>query len=238
MDARCWDGFFLPFFVQNGYPCYAISLRGHETHRGWWTIHSARMRDYVMDVETAVAQIPESPVLIGHSMGGHVVQKYLQKHDAPAAILMASIPPFGAWKSLLRTLRIHTLDFLRDALLFRRNVLRVSPEQLQKHCFSPDLPRDRLMKYHPRLHLESLPAMLDMLILDRPRTEGISPKTPLLILGAQHDILFHPDDVRITAQALHAPCTIFPDTAHNMMHDVRPEPVAACILDWLSKNGF
>jgi non-heme chloroperoxidase len=34
-------------------------------------------------------------VLIGHSMGGMVLQKYLEKREAPAVVLMSSVPPQG-----------------------------------------------------------------------------------------------------------------------------------------------
>jgi alpha-beta hydrolase superfamily lysophospholipase len=34
-------------------------------------------------------------VLIAHSLGGFVVQRYLENHDAPAAVLVASVPPQG-----------------------------------------------------------------------------------------------------------------------------------------------
>jgi alpha-beta hydrolase superfamily lysophospholipase len=35
--------------------------------------------------------------LISISMGGFIVQKYLEKYDAPAAGLQASAPPITAW---------------------------------------------------------------------------------------------------------------------------------------------
>lgn len=38
----------------------------------------------------------------GHSMGGYVVQKYLETHDATAGVLMASAPPQGAMGASLR----------------------------------------------------------------------------------------------------------------------------------------
>jgi pimeloyl-ACP methyl ester carboxylesterase len=53
------------------------------------------MGDYLDDVQSATDSLGSQPVLIGHSMGGFIVQKYLAKRRAPAAVLMASIPPQG-----------------------------------------------------------------------------------------------------------------------------------------------
>jgi pimeloyl-ACP methyl ester carboxylesterase len=49
--------------------------------------------DYVDDVKSVVRSLPSTPVLIGHSMGRFVVQKYLEANDAPAAVLIVSAPP-------------------------------------------------------------------------------------------------------------------------------------------------
>jgi pimeloyl-ACP methyl ester carboxylesterase len=53
------------------------------------------------------------PVLIGHSMGGMVIQKYLELHQIPAAVLMASAPPKGLLASTLRIAGKHPLIFLK-----------------------------------------------------------------------------------------------------------------------------
>ncbi|MCK7510983.1 MAG: lysophospholipase [Desulfobacterales bacterium] len=76
--AWCWEEYFLPYFASKGYDAYALSLRGHGNSEGreglrWWSIS-----DYVDDVSQIVGQIHKIPILVGHSMGGLIVQKYLQ----------------------------------------------------------------------------------------------------------------------------------------------------------------
>ena len=93
--AWVWDEHFLPWFAAQGYSAHAVSLRGHGGSAGheridWYSIH-----DYVEDVAEVVADLAAAPVLIGHSMGGFVVQKYLERHAVPAAVLMCSVPPQG-----------------------------------------------------------------------------------------------------------------------------------------------
>ena len=59
-------------------------------HIDWHSI-----ADYVEDITRVVDWLGESPILIGHSMGGFVLQKYLEHHEATAAVLLCSVPPQG-----------------------------------------------------------------------------------------------------------------------------------------------
>ncbi|NDP38037.1 MAG: alpha/beta hydrolase [Rhodoferax sp.] len=65
-----------------------------------------RLADYVGDVAQVARQLSAAPIVIGHSMGGLVVQKYLQMHGAPAGVLMASIPPTGVLRTALHLARL------------------------------------------------------------------------------------------------------------------------------------
>jgi non-heme chloroperoxidase len=89
--AWCWEEHFLPFFAAAGYPAYALSLSGHGASPGRKHLDSFSIADYVKDVATVVATLPAPPVLVGHSMGGFVVQKYLEDNEAPGAVLMCAV---------------------------------------------------------------------------------------------------------------------------------------------------
>lgn len=95
VSAWCWEEHFLPWFAERGWAAYALSLSGHGHSRRREHLDSYSIDDYVRDVAEVAARLPAPPVLIGHSMGGMVVQKYLEKHRAPAAVLMSSVPPQG-----------------------------------------------------------------------------------------------------------------------------------------------
>jgi pimeloyl-ACP methyl ester carboxylesterase len=99
--AWVWDRHFLPFFAAQGYEAQALSLRGHGASAGREILPFCRLRDYVADLEQVASALPRPPVLIGHSMGGMVVQKVLHRQRFPAAVLMASVPPHGLLGSLL-----------------------------------------------------------------------------------------------------------------------------------------
>lgn len=88
--AWCWDEHFLDFFADKGYRALAVSLRGHGNSPTPKPLRSCSIADYVDDVASVADSLPTRPVLIGHSMGGFIVQKYLESHEAPAGVLVAS----------------------------------------------------------------------------------------------------------------------------------------------------
>ena len=96
--AWCWQEHFLPYFAGKGYDCYALSLRGHAGSDGHEGLPWTSIADYVVDVAQVAGSLEKPPVVIGHSMGGFITQKYLEKHAAPAAVLLTPIPPFGLWR--------------------------------------------------------------------------------------------------------------------------------------------
>src|ERR1700758_936721 len=100
--AWCWDEHFLDFFAAKGYRAIAVSLRGHGASANPKSPRACSIRDYVQDVCSVADHLPVAPVMIGHSLGGFVVQKYLESRTAPAAVLIASTPPQGAAAALLR----------------------------------------------------------------------------------------------------------------------------------------
>jgi pimeloyl-ACP methyl ester carboxylesterase len=68
--AWCWEEYFMPYFAQHGYDCYALSLRGHGGSEGRERLRWTPLSAYVSDVAQVVDQIEGQPVLVGHSMGG------------------------------------------------------------------------------------------------------------------------------------------------------------------------
>ncbi|WP_416362252.1 alpha/beta hydrolase [Mycobacterium sp.] len=94
--AWCWDEHFLSFFAHKGYHALAVSLCGHGNTPAPKPLRSCSIRGYVDDVESVPSSLAARPIVIGHSMGGFVLQKFLESHDAPLRVLLASVPPRGA----------------------------------------------------------------------------------------------------------------------------------------------
>jgi alpha-beta hydrolase superfamily lysophospholipase len=235
--AWCWEETFLPYFAQQGYPAFAVSLRGHGNSAGHERLRWSSLSQYVSDVAQAVRETQSHPVVVGHSMGGVVVQKYIQKYEAPAAVLLASVPPGrGAWGATWRVFRRHPLSVLKVILTMRLYPVVSTPSLAAEFLFSSDMPLKRVEAYHARLQDDSYRAYLDLLGLGLPRR--VRPKMPLLLLGAGDDRVITPSDVRATARAYGTSAEIFPGMAHDMMLEKGWQAVADRIIAWLADQGY
>jgi pimeloyl-ACP methyl ester carboxylesterase len=90
----------------HGHQVQAVRLRGHDQPPGriWHRVHH-----YLTDVAEAAGRFIEPPVLVGHSLGGLVVQRYLERGPARAAVLLAPVPPHGTLPAIARLTLRHPL---------------------------------------------------------------------------------------------------------------------------------
>ncbi|HVP98731.1 MAG TPA: alpha/beta hydrolase [Roseiarcus sp.] len=222
--AWCWDEHFLGYFSQRGFWAHAVSLRGHGESEGKERLRFARLRDFVEDLEQTVDSLPATPVLIGHSLGGLVVQKYLERRRVPLAVLLASVPPKGAWRVALRRLREQPVDVLKSNLTVSLWPLVSDPETAWRSLFSPQMPRSESAKHHARLQDEAVLAYLDSLLFNPVSTRLVS--VPIVVMGAERDRMIGRAEVEITARAYGVEPIIARDCAHDMMLDLGWREVA------------
>ena len=231
--AWCWDVHFLKYFAQQGFISHAVNLRGHANSEGRKNLRWTKIADFVEDVVNTVEQLSASPILIGHSLGGFVIQKYLEDHDAPGAVLLSSPPPSGLLRATLRIARRRPLVFAKVNLTLNMQPMIGSPELAGEAFFSSDFPYDELLIYWKQMQNESYRALWDMVLLNRPNPAKI--KTPLLVLGAEHDNMLKPREIKETAMAYHTKAEIIPGVAHNSMLEQNWQMAADRILWWLNE---
>jgi len=234
--AWCWSEHFLPYFAQHGYKSHALSLRGHGASEGRERLRWTPLSDFVSDVAQVVDQLESPPVLVGHSMGGMIVQEYLESHQAPAAVLLASAPPKGLIPATLRVARRHPSTFLKVNLTFSLIHNIGTPELYKEAFFSTNIPGKELTAYYARVQDESYRAYVDMMALNLPKPEKVN--TPMLVLGTTDDNLIASSEVEATAKAYNTHAEFFPDMGHAMMLDIGWQAVADRILDWLNEQGM
>jgi hypothetical protein len=235
--AWCWDEFFLPYFASQGYSAHALSLRGHGRSAG--STWLARIPDYVADLTLVARALPTPPVLIGHSMGGYIVQKYLETNSASAAVLLASIPVTGALRFVTKSTLQHPLDALRALPRLDAGTFVDTPAKARRDFFSPSMPEAQVQRYSAQISSESMLVIADIigLTLALPKPERIT-TTPMLVLAAQNDAVFTVDEEQATARAYNAEIHIFPDMAHDMMLEAGWQAVADRIIAWLQARGL
>ncbi len=235
--AWCWNEYFLPYFAQQGYPAYALSLRGHGNSAGAETLHWTSLADYVADVVAVSQPLSPPPILIGHSMGGMVVQKYLAAgYPATAAVLLAPVPPSGLGASSYYFALTHPLLFWQFNLMHYVSLRFATPQMMKQVLFSDTISDSQVQQYFALMQGESYRVMIDMLWLDLPPPPNFT--LPLLVLGAKNDVFFPPSLIEGTAKFYGTQSYLFPQIAHLMMLDTHWQPVAAKILSWLEELYF
>ncbi len=228
--AWVWDEHFLGYFADRGYRAVAVSFRGHGGSTSSKRLRDLSFADYVDDVATVARSLPVPPVVVGHSMGGGIVQKYLESHDAPAGVLMCSSPPQGYLRSGLRWLRRHPSHFAKLSVTGESLPYVNTPELARERFFSPTTPEALVRQCAARLQEESARVGLDGL-LKLPRPDRVT--APLLVLGALEDGAVTPGEVRATARAYRTDPVFFPGMGHNLMLEPGWATVAHRIDDWL-----
>jgi non-heme chloroperoxidase len=234
VGAWCWAEHFLPHFAGAGFDAYAVSLRGHgaSTHRASLAGHS--IDDYVEDVAEAIAAIGRPPVLVGHSMGAFVLQRHLARHAAPAAVMLASVPPQGLGAASFE------LAWRDPSLLTELNGLiqsgRASAGALLRAMFAQPLDADRLARYHRLCQRESQRAIWDM-TFTLPFQQWAGRRVPLLYLAAEHDRLLPLHHHQAGAAVLGTTVEVARGFGHGMMLESQWVRIADRVIGWLREQA-
>jgi pimeloyl-ACP methyl ester carboxylesterase len=228
--AWCWDEFFLSFFAEAGYSASALSLSGHGGSPGREHLDLLSLDDYVRDVIEVLDSFDTPPVLVGHSMGGMVVQKCLEMRQVPAVVLMASVPPQGLWASAVG------LAMRKPDLMTELNSLltggATSLGALREALFAQPVSMERLQLMADRVQPESARVIWDMTLFNLPQPARMM-RAPVLVLGAECDPIIPPSLTEMTARALGVDAHVFPGMGHGMMLEADWRSVAQHVLDWL-----
>jgi pimeloyl-ACP methyl ester carboxylesterase len=234
-SAVCWADNFLPYFAEQGYKVLAPSLRNHGKSASNGALCFQRIRDYVADIQQVINENSgEKIYLIGHSMGGHVVQKYLELNpNAPIekAVLLCSVPPHGVWRATLKSIFKHPLSFLLVNLTWSLKPLVKSKERIKELFFTDKISDSALELALKNVQDESYLAYLDMLFLDLPKPKKIN--KPILVIGGTADYIFNEKDVLATAKAFYTEGSLFEGEAHNLFMENNWKDAAKVILDFI-----
>lgn len=235
--AWCWEKYFLPYFAKQGYPSYALSLRGHGASAGHAQLPFASLANYVADVQHIIQHLPQPPILIGHSMGGLIVQKYMASgHPYQAIVLMASVPPTGLWLSSFYLSITSPTLWWQLGLIQNISLKFTTPFLARKLLFSETMPDHLILDYLNLTQNESQRAIMDMFGLDLPQQKPPHFNSPILILGAAQDALFPRPLIQQTASIYDQKPLILPNLAHLMMLDLNWQTAADTIINWLHNH--
>ena len=204
--AWCWEEKFIPYFQNLGYECIALNLPGHETP-GCTQRISYSLKDYIQALHQAVAKLDRPPIIIGHSMGGMILQRFLKTGTCKKAILLSAVPPTGALMASLRVIgnNLGTLPYL-----FTGNLLGV----FRKYPLLMFNEAKIAEKYASNMCAESFLAFVALVL---PIFHKIS--FPMLVMGGSRDGLISVKEFKQTAKHYKAELEIIEGGSHDLMLD-------------------
>ncbi|MEM9325592.1 MAG: alpha/beta hydrolase [Bacteroidota bacterium] len=219
--AWCWDTGFMEDFAKRGYDCYAMDLmRGKGPG-------PATLSDFVDQLQQTISELHSDPILIGHSMGGYIIQRYLEERPARKVVLLASVPPKGALLPALRFLR----NFPSEVYNLLRANLQQALTNRRRVLYHPQTDQSLIDRRTEQMTQESFPAFLNM-VFRRVRNPK-QPSAKTLVVGSYYDGLISVSEVYATAARYDTSAIILSEVGHNMMLEPQAAQVSELILDWL-----
>jgi len=233
LGAWCWTDNFLDYFGDLGYHTLALNLRGHGGSISDKPLQKLRLDDYVEDVASVADKLAEPPIVVGHSMGGLVAQRFASQHETSAVVLMSPSPYAGMQSQAARLFRSHPRSFFMASL--RRNIYHIYPDNnsVRDIMFSPNTPEEIVTRCRERLQKESWLVSQEM---TPPLKRPYPITSPILVLGGEQDGTVLPEAICETAEAYNVPCHIFEGMGHNLMLEPGWEKVGAFIDQWLRQQ--
>ncbi len=231
--AWVWTEHFMPFFADEGWDCFAVSLRGHGGSGG--AMEMAGLGDYVDDAAAALERLDRPPVLVGHSLGGVVAQRLAERQTVAGMVLLASLPPSGLASSALHMARVAPDVLWQVGLLQTMGPRAVDPRAIHRAIFAPGTPEEFGLAYLPRLQGESRRISFDLMGWPWPRRPD--PPIPVLVVGGDADLFLPVSAFRETADYYDGELQVLEGVPHGLMLDPCWGDVAEVVRDWLVR-GF
>jgi pimeloyl-ACP methyl ester carboxylesterase len=258
--AWYWQNNFQPWFTNNGYDVISISYRNHGNSESKGSLRWRTINEYVEDVHSVVSKINGDVYLIGHSMGGFIVQHYLQKHPSAnikKAVLLCTVPANGIGGATWQVIKAYPFSFLKALFTFSFKPVFNNKQKAKKLMFAPAVSDALIDEVVPRMQDESFRAYLDMMFLNLPKVKppgfvqpltnnnpsGKTPEVysvPLLIIGGEEDYLINKNALVKNAKQLRAELVMMKG-GHNINLEEGWENVAERIeefLKFLKPPGF
>jgi pimeloyl-ACP methyl ester carboxylesterase len=214
--------------AERGYDCHAVDLRGHGGSQG--DVRTARLRDFIEDARRTVAAFPEPPILIGHSLGGALVERLLATDIYPAAVLVAGVPGRYPVRTVIRTAMASPGATARTLRRGDLHPLVDTVAGARQFLFGPGAAAETVRRTHARL-ASAAPHLIHELMVTR--SPHPLPTTPTLVLAASHDAAFRPASQRRRAMVINADYIEIKDSGHDIQLDSAWREAADAVIQWL-----
>ena len=231
----CFDGW-RQRFVKAGWQVETPALRHHEPGGDEAALAQTGIADYRDDLTALIANLPTTPVIIGHSLGGLLAQLLAAQGMARAAVLLAPARPWGipptSHDEISAALGLMSIGpFWTQALrpnyeIAAANSLQMLPEAERRALFA---------RFGPESGRVLLQSMLWTLDLERTTAvDGID--VPVWAAAFGEDKVTSPSSVRMVAAKYGAPCRTYEGRGHMGVLEPGWEEICDDVLAWLAQH--
>ncbi|MBW1654656.1 alpha/beta hydrolase [Flavobacterium quisquiliarum] len=226
-------------YEQKGYTVYTPANPGHQGNPSDLrkTVHPDLTKtgfiDVVNNIVKLIENLPEKPLIIGHSMAGMAAMKLLELDKAVAAVSIDGappknvFPPFTTLKSVLPA-----FGFFSSSKYFMG-----SREWYDKCFFNTLQHRDRAKAFDTIAVPESYKVSRELVLNSFSNIDFSKPHKPILFIGGASDTIF-PASLTTTLARKYkdrnsqVDLKIFPGKSHFICGEPGWEAVADYVLEW------
>lgn len=242
MNSKSWADW-IAFFEQKGFVCHAPAwplLAGEPADlraappEGLATLSLEQLMEHHRDFLTRLAPRLVKPVLIGHSVGGLMVQKLLNEDWAMAGIGLDSAPPQGVF--------LPSWSFLKANLpvlnpLAGESIFQFSLEQFH-YAFCNTMPLDDTRAVYESLVVPASRKVARGLAGPEAFVDFAKAHPPLLLIGAEDDTivpwrLCHKNYKAYQHPASQRTFKLFRGRGHFLCGQPGWEEIANFVFQWL-----
>ncbi len=227
------------FLEARGYRCITTTLRYHDISPQDPPdprLGTTSLLDYAADLETEIRRLDETPILMGHSMGGFLAQVLASRGLAKAAVLLTPAAPAGIFALTPSVVRSFWSVMTRWG--FWRKPMRQTFEEAAYSMLNLMPPEQQKETYAAFVYESGRAASeLGFWFFDRRRASHVDESKvtcPVLVIAGAQDRITPASVVRkVAAKYPTATYKEFPNHAHWVVGEPGWEEVASFAARWL-----